>query len=248
MCRLGIFGIFLRGFGRPGSYQLVPRRKRVKGLQGGEPGAGHPGGEPGAGTRWGPACPTLLCPPWAPAHSVWGAGGLSCLSPGASPGLCPEATSPQTRGRWLGRARGLPVGCGHRAHPRRPLTHSSTPPPSPLSPHHPHLPWWPPPGPLLLASKSREPVGALWRLAGSPRVGTLGPGGAAASGQSPPLRPQRPGFRAHSRSPSRPGGLARLAPAQPPWMLLRGPEDCLTVAPSRGQRGGGPGEGRGCRD
>ena len=55
---LGIFGIFLRGFGRPGSHQLLPRRKRVKELQGQE--------TQSQGAWWDLACPTLLCPPWAP--------------------------------------------------------------------------------------------------------------------------------------------------------------------------------------
>ena len=167
----------------------------------------------------GPGLPPHCCAhPGAPARSIWGAEGLSRLSPGASPGLCPEATSPQTQGRWLGRARGLPVSCGHRAHPRRLLTHTSAPPCSPLSPRHPHLPWWPPQGALLLARKSREPGGALWQAAGSPCAGGAGTWGVQlpwgslpcsghrgqVSGRTAAPRPA-PGASPSSHQPSLPG-------------------------------------------
>lgn len=178
-------------------------------------------GNPGAGTPgWDRACPhtTVPTPGPLPAPSGGPGASLACLpAPLQASALRPPLFKPK-EGGWE----------GHGAFPRAvdagrsPTAHSRT---APLLRLHLHLPWWPPPGPLLLASKSREPAGSL------PCSGRRG----QVSGRTPAPRPA-------------PGGLARLTPAQPPRLLLRGPEDCLTVASSRGQRGWGLGEGWGCRD
>lgn len=167
MCRLGIFGIFLRGFGRPGSYQLVPRRKRVKGLQGGEPGAGHPGGEPGAGhpvgnperapggARPAPHCCAHPGPPPTPSGEP--AASLACLPvPLQVSALRPPRLKPE-EGGWE----------GHGAFPwavdtgRTPAVHSRT---APLLHLHPSVPTTPtspgglPQGPYC----SPASPGSLW--------------------------------------------------------------------------------------
>lgn len=104
----GIFEILLKGFGRPGSHQLFPRRKESKGA---------------AGTRktqaelegLGRSQPCPYAAPRSLVPSCLGVGGRlphPCLSPASCPLSSPlpqGRLSSNRRGRWLGRAWGLPL-------------------------------------------------------------------------------------------------------------------------------------------
>lgn len=79
-----------------------------------------------------------------------------------------------------------------------------------------------------------------------PCAGVLGPG--AATG-SLPAQATEARFQGTQPLPVLPQGPTWLAPAQPPWLLLRGPKDQSDCSAFKGTEGwGGRAQRWGCRD